>query len=149
TPFIPRPPIRNQDGQSHRNRLKGVKVGCRSPASRGQTCTPKHNGDVRVINTCRRGSIAGPSRSAEATAKVVEGSNGTKLKVTFAWPFEGDYWVLDRANDYSWSIVGDPSGRYLWLLTRSAKLSERQYAALVKRAASLGYDVGLLRRTKQ
>ena len=42
TPFIPRPPIRNQDGQSHRNRLKGVKVGRRSPASWGQTCTPKH-----------------------------------------------------------------------------------------------------------
>lgn len=109
----------------------------------------KADGDVRVINTCRQGSIEGPSRSAEATAKVVEGSNGTKLKVTFAWPFEGDYWVLDRANDYSWSIVGEPTGRYLWLLTRSAKPSERQYAALVKRAASLGYDVGLLRRTKQ
>ncbi|MBN9437340.1 MAG: hypothetical protein J0I61_09995, partial [Bosea sp.] len=45
TPFIPRPPIRNQDGQSHRNRLKGVKVERRSPASRGQTCTPKHRDD--------------------------------------------------------------------------------------------------------
>lgn len=109
----------------------------------------KPDGSVQVVNTCRQGAVNGPSRSAEATAKVVEGSNGSKLKVTFVWPFEGDYWVLDRANDYSWSIVGEPAGRYLWLLTRSAKLSEQQYAALVKRAASLGYDVGMLRRTKQ
>ncbi len=41
-PSSPRPPVRNQNGQSHRNRLKGVKVGRRSPALRGQTCTPKH-----------------------------------------------------------------------------------------------------------
>ena len=30
----------------------------------------------------------------------------------------GDYWVLDHADDYSWSIVGEGSGRYLWLLSR-------------------------------
>lgn len=106
------------------------------------------DGDVRVVNTCHEGSPEGPARSAEASAKVVEGSNGAKLKVTFFWPFEADYWVLDRANDYSWSIVGEPSGRYLWLLTRNPKLSAGQYEALVKKAALLGYDTSLLRKTK-
>lgn len=109
----------------------------------------KPDGAVRVLNTCREGSPAGPARTAEAKAKVVDDSRGAKLKVTFFWPFEGDYWVLDRADDYSWSIVGEPSGRYLWLLTRAQNLSARQYDSLVKRAASLGYDVERLRRTKQ
>lgn len=111
--------------------------------------TLKRDGNVRVVNTCRQGAVNSVSRSAEATAKMVEGSNGSKLKVTFVWPFEGDYWVLDRADDYSWSIVGEPSGRNLWLLTRSSRVSDRQYATLVKQAASLGYDVSLLRRTQQ
>lgn len=106
------------------------------------------DGDIRVVNTCREGAPEGPARSAEARAKVVEGSNGAKLKVTFFWPFEADYWVLDHASDYSWSIVGEPSGRYLWLLTRNAKISAGQYEALVKRAAALGYDTSLLRKTK-
>lgn len=109
----------------------------------------KPDGTVRVLNTCREGSPTGPARTAEATARVVEGSRGAKLKVTFFWPFEGDYWVLDRAEDYSWSVVGEPSGRYLWLLTRSPNPSPRQYEALVKRAAALGYDTQRLRRTKQ
>ena len=39
-------------------------------------------------------------------------------------PFYGDYWVLDHADDYSWSIVGDPSGRYLWILSRQPKSAE-------------------------
>ena len=110
---------------------------------------PKPDRTVAVFNTCRQGSATGPLKTAEATARVVDGSNGSKLKVTFFWPFEGDYWVLDRADDYSWSIVGEPSGRYLWILTRSQRIAPRQYAALAGRAQALGYDIALLRRTQQ
>lgn len=109
----------------------------------------KADGTVAVVNTCREGSLTGPRRTADATAKVVDGSHGAKLKVRFFGPFEGDYWVLDRARDYSWSIVGEPSGRYLWILTRAPRISEREFGRLVARARSLGYDTDMLRRTAQ
>lgn len=109
----------------------------------------KSDGAVVVVNSCHQGGVTGPSKTAEATARVVDGSNGSKLKVTFFWPIQADYWVLDRAPDYSWSIVGEPSGRYLWILTRKQSVSPRQYAALVERAKALGYDVNMLRRTQQ
>jgi apolipoprotein D and lipocalin family protein len=109
----------------------------------------KPDGSVGVVNSCRQGSLTGPLKTAEATARVVEGSNGSKLKVSFFWPVEGDYWVLDRAADYSWSIVGEPSGRYLWILTRSQRIGPQAYAALVRRAQALGYDTAMLRRTQQ
>lgn len=109
----------------------------------------KADGTVAVVNSCREGSVTGPLRTAEATARVVDGSHGAKLKVRFFAAFEGDYWVLDRARDYSWSIVGEPSGRYLWILTRAARINEREYGRLVARAQSLGYRTDLLRRTAQ
>ena len=109
----------------------------------------KADGTVAVINSCRQGSPSGALKRSEASARVVEGSKGTKLKVTFFWPFEGDYWVLDRAPDYSWSIVGEPSGRYLWILTRSPAITPQQYSTLVGRAKMLGYNTALLRRTQQ
>ena len=109
----------------------------------------KPDGHVSVINSCRQGSPSGALKRSEASARVVEGSKGTKLKVTFFWPFEGDYWVLDRAPDYSWSIVGEPSGRYLWILTRSPAITPQQYSTLVGRAKTLGYNTALLRRTQQ
>jgi apolipoprotein D and lipocalin family protein len=111
--------------------------------------TPLADGTVRVINRCRQGSANGPERSAEALARVVPGTGNAQLKVTFFWPFEGDYWVLDRAEDYSWAIIGEPSGQYLWILSRKAPVLERDYQRLVSRAAALGYDVSLLRRTAQ
>lgn len=108
----------------------------------------RDDGLVRVINTCRKGSVDGTKNAVEGRAKIVPGSGNAKLKVSFFGPFYGDYWVLDHAPDYAWSIVGEPSGRYLWILTRSAKPSNQTRKMLVNRAKSLGYDVKMLRWTQ-
>ena len=111
--------------------------------------TVREDGIVEILNTCRQDSVTGPSKSSSGKAKVVEGSENAKLKVSFFGPFYvGDYWVLDRADDYSWSIVGEPSGRYLWLLTRRARPSDETREAIMNRARDLGYDLSLLRTTQ-
>jgi apolipoprotein D and lipocalin family protein len=104
------------------------------------------DGSVGVANRCRKpdGSLS----QARGRAKVVSQS-GAKLKVSFFGPFYGDYWVLDRAEDYSWSIVGEPSGRYLWILAREAKPTASVVQKLVSRARTLGYDPSPLVYTKQ
>lgn len=108
------------------------------------------NGLIAVINTCRRGAADGPIRVARARARVVPGSSNAKLKVAFFGPFfVGDYWVLDHADDYAWSIVGEPSGRYLWVLTREPLPSAEARNALVWRVRNMGYNTGLLRFTHQ
>lgn len=108
----------------------------------------RRDGKVQVVNTCRQGSPQGPARSSGATARVLDGTSGTKLKVSFFPPIEGDYWILDHDSRYAWSIVGEPSGKYLWILSRTPKLPERQYLALVQRVSAMGYDVSKLRRTQ-
>lgn len=108
----------------------------------------RNDGMIKVINTCRQGSPEGSKKDIEGRTKIVPDSGNAKLKVSFFGPFYGDYWVLDHANDYSWSIVGEPSGRYLWILTRTPKPSEQTRKMLVNKAKALGYDVGLLRWTK-
>lgn len=111
--------------------------------------TPLPDGRIKVVNSCRKGGLDGPLDSVEGVASVVPGSNGAKLKVSFFGPFTGDYWVLDHARDYSWSIVGDGSLRYLWILSRDPRPGEARYRALVARATALGYDPAQIRRTQQ
>ncbi len=109
----------------------------------------KADGEVRILNSCRQGSPTGPLRSSEGSARVVPGSRNTKLKVSFFGPFYvGNYWILDHSSDYSWSIVGEPSGRYLWLLSRSKFPSPEIRAKLIRRAEQLGYDVSMVYFTK-
>jgi apolipoprotein D and lipocalin family protein len=104
----------------------------------------RDDGDIEVVDACRKGAPDGPPKSAKGRAKVVPGSGNAKLRVSFFGPFYGDYWVLDHADDYSWSIVGEPSGRYLWLLSRTAPLAPAEREALERRARELGYDTSLL-----
>lgn len=107
------------------------------------------NGEISVTNACRQDAVDGEYREAKARARVVAGSNNTKLKLAFFGPFYfGNYWVLDHAEDYSWSIVGEPSGRNLWILSRDPQVSPAQRQALYDRAQALGYDLSLLRETK-
>ena len=106
------------------------------------------DGLIRVLNTCRKGAVDGPVKTAEGKAKIVDTATNAKLKVSFFGPFYGDYWVLDHADDYSWSIVGEGSGRYLWLLSRKVP-TEADREALTARARALGYDIGMLRQTQQ
>jgi apolipoprotein D and lipocalin family protein len=62
------------------------------------------DGNVDVVNRCRK---AGETSEARGIAKVVDRRSNAKLKVSFFRPFYGDYWILDHADDYSWSIVGE------------------------------------------
>jgi apolipoprotein D and lipocalin family protein len=107
----------------------------------------REEGGIKVLNRCRKPD--GKITDATGKAKVVDTATGAKLKVSFFGPFYGDYWVLDRAEDYSWAIVGEPSGRYLWLLAREANPSPAKVQAQIARAGALGYDTSLLRMTKQ
>jgi len=112
------------------------------------------DGKIRVVNSCFKGSLSGEFDRSTGKAKIVEGSGGAKLKVSFFGPFYGDYWVLDRGEidsegTYPWSIVGEPSGRYLWMLTREAKPGDALKSALEARVRSLGYDWSLVRLTQQ
>jgi apolipoprotein D and lipocalin family protein len=111
--------------------------------------TLRDDGQIRVVNSCRADSLDGARRESEGRARVVAGSNGAKLQVSFFGPFWGDYWVLDRAEDYSWSIVGEPSGRFLWLLSRTPSPEPAVREAIEQRAAQLGYDISRLRPTQQ
>lgn len=109
----------------------------------------RDDGLIDVVNSCRKGGVNGPPDVSRGRAKVVADSGNAKLKVSFFGPFFfGNYWVLDHADDYSWSIVGEPSGRYLWILTREAAPAASVKDALIERVRALGYDTSMLRMTR-
>lgn len=106
------------------------------------------DGLLDIVNRAGRDATGKP-RISRGKARVVPDSRNAKFKVSFFGPFYvGDYWILDHADDYSWSIVGEPSGRYLWILTRARDPEPALRSQLLHRVAELGYDVDALRMTE-
>jgi apolipoprotein D and lipocalin family protein len=89
---------------------------------------------VQVINRCR--TADGSVDTAKGRAKTVEGSGNARLKVTFFWPFYGDYWVLDLDEGYQRVLIGTPSREYAWVLSRSPQMDEAQLQQLLHQARS-------------
>jgi len=64
----------------------------------------------------------------------------TRLEVSFFWPFYGDYWVLSLPTDYRYSVVGEPSREYFWILSRTPTLSPKDREAILNHMPQWGYE---------
>ncbi|XP_010536982.1 PREDICTED: temperature-induced lipocalin-1 [Tarenaya hassleriana] len=112
------------------------------------------DGTVNVLNETwsdgKRGFIQGTAYKADPK------SEEAKLKVRFyvppflpIIPITGDYWVLYIDPEYQHALIGQPSRRYLWILSRRPQMEEETYKEMVRRAVEEGYDVSKLHKTPQ
>ncbi len=118
---------------------------CESKVTASYNLLP--DGEVEVVNSCSEGVSRKPKVS-KGKAWVVDSSSNAKLKVSFMWPFSGDYWIIDIGESYEYAVVGTPSRRYLWVLSRDKALDPRKYVAILQRIRQQGYDPNLLVETK-
>ncbi len=110
--------------------------------------------EIQVLNQCQ----AANGEMIQALGMARPRANGlpAQLEVLFApswlgwlplvW---GDYWVLDLDPQYQLAAVGDPSKKYLWILSRTPQISEASYKALTQRLLLMGFDVSRLEKTTQ
>jgi len=118
---------------------------CASDTTASYTLRP--DGKITVVNACRNSQ--GRLKSATGTARLAGGQEpNTKLKVTFFWPFSGNYWIIDLDPDHGWAVVGEPDRKYLWVLSREPRLDEALYRRILDRAKQQGYHVGRVVKTR-
>ena len=111
------------------------------------------NGTIRVQNSGNYFFNKGLKSSIVGSAAPVNATN-TELSVSFL-PFRlfapkapGNYTILAHADDYSWVIVSDPTGKSGYILTRSKTISPETYQQLLSEAKALGVT-GNITPTKQ
>ena len=102
------------------------------------------DGSISVLNECIRN---GKVKQAKGKAKVVDKNSRAKLKVTFFWPFYGDYWIIDLGKDYDYAVVGTPNRKYLWILSRTPQMDDKLFSQLIESAKSKGFNVNDLIKT--
>lgn len=107
------------------------------------------DGRISVLNTCWEGSLDGEVRTIEGVARVVDQNTNAKLAVTFFWPFEGAYWIIELGENYEYAVVGDPSRGFLWILSRDPVLADDVYEGILSRLPDKGYDPSRLMPVQQ
>jgi len=100
------------------------------------------SGRIEVVNTCY--DAQGAADRSVGQAWIPDPSEPTRLKVSFVrflgiWWFAGDYWIIDLDPEYRFAVVGHPSFRYGWILSRTPTLPEDVFAGIVERLEAQGY----------
>lgn len=104
---------------------------------------------IVVENRCNKGSVNGALAYIKGKAFVEKNSGNAKLNVQFFWPFKGKYWIIDLADDYSYSVVSHPNRKYLWILSRTPKMDAEIFQKIIQRLQLNGFDVSQLQLTQQ
>ena len=105
----------------------------------------RKDGDIRVVNRCEL-EESGKTKEAVGRAWVKDKQTNAKLRVQFVLTglklsfLSGKYWILDLAPDYSHVMVGDPSRKYFWLLSRTPQMDAQLFTELMVKAEALGFD---------
>lgn len=112
------------------------------------------DGKIEVVNTCLEAN--GKQNVARGKARTTADKTNAKLQVRFApaflsfLPFVwGDYWVLELGENYEYAVVGDPSRKLFWVLSRTPQIEETRLQEILQRAKEKGFDTDKIIRTKQ
>lgn len=111
------------------------------------TYTPNPDDSIHVHNTCR---TADGMKSVDGVARITPGQPAV-INVRFApawltWLPQvwAEYWVIEVDAGYRWAVVGSPSRKYLWILSRRPEMPHLLFDALKQRARQRGYAVDKL-----
>jgi apolipoprotein D and lipocalin family protein len=99
----------------------------------------KEDGEIDVINRGREVDDDYELKEANGTAWLPDTNVTSKLKVSFFWPFSGNYWILELDKDYKHVLIGEPSREYMWILSRTPQMDEKTYNDLVQIAKQKGF----------
>lgn len=110
----------------------------------------REDGRIDVTNSCREKD--GKVNEVQGIAEPQVAGKTDKLWVQFDNWFsrllpgltKGEYWVLYHDQDYRVALVGHPNREYLWLLSRSAVITDEVREQLLDTARKQGYDTSKL-----
>ncbi len=99
--------------------------------------------DGRIDNkfACREKSFDAPMRPKLKTiATVYDRASNAEWRVPFFKVVQVKYFILDLDADYRWAVIGHPSRRYGWILSRTPTLPNDTYLHILERLREQGYD---------
>ena len=106
----------------------------------------KENGEIKVVNKCIKN---GKEKSAQARAHFKNNDpNSGHLRVSFFWPFYGNYKIIYLDEKYQTAIIDGGSTKYFWILSRQKSIPKDVLENLLVKARKAGFDTSKLIYTK-
>lgn len=104
-----------------------------------------------MLHACHD-KFTGETVHAQGIAEVENKKTNAKLKVSYMplfqkWGmFGGSIWIIGLDPEYQHAILGHPTHKHFWILSRTPEVSPEKYEELVAMAKAQGYKPKLIQR---
>lgn len=100
--------------------------------------------DIDILNACRE-KHTGKTVHAKGVAEVDNRKTNAIWKVSYVpvfkkWHlFSGSIWIIALDPEYQHAILGHPTRKHLWIISRTPEISPEKYEELIAMARAQGY----------
>jgi apolipoprotein D and lipocalin family protein len=106
-------------------------------------------GVIETTYTFRKGAFDGPEKRMTPKGWVHNEETNAEWRMQFLWPFKAAYLIVYLDEEYQRTIIGVPSRKYVWIMSRDPQLSDADYQELLGFVARVGYDSEKVQRVPQ
>ncbi|KAB2311639.1 lipocalin family protein [Betaproteobacteria bacterium SCN2] len=107
------------------------------------------DGSITTTFTFRAGAFDGEEKRYTPRGFVVPGSGNAVWGMQFVWPIKADFRIVHLTPDYGQTVIGRNARDYVWIMARTPAIADADYADILARLATLGYDVGKIQKVPQ
>ncbi len=75
--------------------------------------------------------------------------SNAEWRVQFFWPVKFPYLIIDLADDYSYTVIGIPNRKFVWIMSRKPGIPEQTYKEILVRLEGNGYDISKIEKMPQ
>ena len=106
------------------------------------------NADGTVATTFRfnKDGFDGPRKTYRPKGFILDRKTNARWGMQFVWPIKADYRIIYLDEDYQLTVVGRSKRDYVWVMSRTSKISNEELDRIRNFVGSVGYDVKKLER---
>ena len=106
-------------------------------------------GAIKTTFTYFKDSPNGEKKTYSPTGFIKNKETNAEWRMQFFWPFKTPFLIIDLDKDYTYTVIGIPSRKYVWIMAREPSLSDGLYEEILKKLSGVGYDISLIQKITQ
>ena len=106
-------------------------------------------GRVKTTFTFRKDNVDGPQKKYNPTGFIYNKETNAEWRMQFLWPFKSPFLIIELDDEYSYTVIGIPSRKYVWIMARDHKMPDDLYTKILSKLESVGYDTNRIERITQ
>lgn len=107
------------------------------------------DGDIREDFDTQRGGFDAPLRHYQVHDWIRPGTNNAHWRVQILWPVNLPFLVLYTDPQYRYALFGETNRSLGWIYSRTPRIDDAHYRALLERFQAVGYDSSKFRKVIQ